>query len=141
LAYGPGFKLTDQRALNNFIFKAAKGDIHLLDNGSALRNYCYVSDTIEMLWNILLFGKEEVYNVGGVYTNSIFEIAEKIARIFEVKVVIPNDTETLLGAPKTVKLDMSRIRNEFHKTEFVHIDEGLKRTVEWYNSIYGEGLK
>ena len=61
LAYGPGVRKTDKRVLYNFIEKALHGSIQMMDAGKAKRVYCYVSDTVSILWNILLRGKENIY--------------------------------------------------------------------------------
>ena len=66
LAYGPGTKPADARVLNNFIYKGLNGKIDLLDQGTAVRSYCYIADTVEILLHILLYGKDFIYNVGGV---------------------------------------------------------------------------
>ena len=47
-----------------------------MDSGQAMRVYCYISDTLEILINILLNGKQAVYNVGGESYTSIANLAE-----------------------------------------------------------------
>src|SRR3989344_5346427 len=67
LAYGPGTKTDDKRAINGFIGRAiTERKIELMDAGEALRTYCYITDATQMMWNILLHGKENIYNVGGI---------------------------------------------------------------------------
>ena len=41
------------------------GKIDMLDGGESIRNYLYITDSMEILLNIVLNGKEIVYNVGG----------------------------------------------------------------------------
>jgi hypothetical protein len=79
LAYGPGTKKHDTRVLNQFIEKAlVQKRIELLDSGEATRTYCYIDDVVEMLWNIVLRGNQEVYNVGGHSVTSIADLAMRI---------------------------------------------------------------
>ena len=137
LAYGPGTKPDDLRVINSFIQKAIKGKIELLDQGEAKRNYCYISDAVEILWNILLFGKEPIYNVGGLSSITIADLARKIGKYLNVTVVFPKiSSDKISGAPIDVSLDMTKVKNEFGKTEYVSFDEGLMRTIEWQKELY-----
>lgn len=132
LAYGPGVRFDDKRVLYNFIQKGRLGCIELQDSGKAKRTYCYVSDTIEMLWNILLKGTEFVYNVGGNSHTTIFELAQLVGKHMSAEVKIPNDAEGMVGAPADVFIDMEKVIKEFNKEKFVPLNEGISRTIEWY---------
>jgi UDP-glucuronate decarboxylase len=138
LAYGPGTRPGDERVLNDFIFGAiSKASIKLRDSGSALRTYCYITDAVEMLWNILLYGKNDIYNVGGFSKTSIADLAKNVCSILNSKCEIPqDDINKLSGAPEDVSLDMGRYISEFNKVDFVTLEEGLKRTIEWQKELY-----
>jgi nucleoside-diphosphate-sugar epimerase len=130
--YGPGTKGGDRRVLNSLIQKGIiDKKIILLDKGEALRTFCYISDVIEISWKILLFGKESIYNVGGISKIKIKDLAKKIGEELNVPVVMPKKNVSLAGASKEVHLDISRIRNEFNKDNFININSGLKRTITW----------
>ncbi len=131
LAYGPGVKGGDQRVLNQFIEKGISGEINLLDSGSAMRTYGYISDIVTMLLNILISNKFSVYNVGGKSTISIKDLSIKIAEKMGVPVNIPSNKAFMEDAPKMVGLDLSRIENEYGHNEYVDIDYGLNKTIEW----------
>jgi len=132
LAYGPGTREGDTRVMNVFIRKALNGEpINLLDQGKVKRTYCYVADTVEILWDILLYGKDPVYNVGGISRITIGDLALKIGNYLNVPVVFPDKSNELVGAPDDVYLDMTKVKNEFNKTDFIPIDDGLSRTIEW----------
>ena len=109
----------------------------MLDEGRAKRTYCYVSDAIEIMWNILLFGKEPIYNVGGVSRTTVADLALLIGKYMSVPVIFPTHSENMVGAPDDVYLDISKVANEFHKTEYVSFKEGLERTIEWQKALYG----
>jgi nucleoside-diphosphate-sugar epimerase len=138
LAYGPGTKINDQRVLNQFIEKGLKHDtINLMDSGSAIRTYCYISDTVEMFWNILLHSKTNLYNVGGFSKISIVELAKKIANKLNKQVVLPSfNSESILGNPKIVNISIDKYLNEFPKKDFIDLDEGINRTILWQKEIY-----
>jgi len=136
LAYGPGTKPGDKRALNAFIEKGLNGQITMLDHGLAKRTYCYVADAVEILWDILLFGQEPIYNVGGDSRTTIAELAQQIGDTLNVPVVFPASSTESQGAPDDVQLDMSLVRNAFGKTTFMPFETGLARTIEWQQALY-----
>lgn len=138
LAYGPGTKKNDQRVLNSIFQKAFEnGKINLLDSGSSMRTYGYISDIIEMIWNISLFGKEIVYNVAGESRTTILDLAKQIAGLTNVELTAPqDDASQLAGVPKNVNLSLQRYCSEFSKPNFVSLEDGLKKTMEWQRGIY-----
>jgi len=140
LAYGPGTKNGDRRVLNELIKKAFEGKIELVDQGQAWRTYCYVSDAVETMWEILLHGTESIYNVGGKSRTTIAQLAEQISKLLEVSVKIPDIERGLTGAPDDVYLNLSKIETEFGKTKFVNLEEGLSRTIAWQKQFYQKPL-
>jgi nucleoside-diphosphate-sugar epimerase len=135
--YGPGTRKHDKRALNSFIEKGlCHHKIELMDAGTATRTYCYVADAVELLWQILLYGKERVYNVGGRFTVTIAELAKMIGKIIGVRVIFPSTKVAVPGAPKELRLDLTRVEKEFGKNKYVSLKEGLKKTIEWQRELY-----
>ena len=136
LTYGPGTLINDNRVLQEFIFKAAKGKINMLDGGESLRNYLYLTDSIELLINILS-GTELVYNVGGDTEEvSILTLASMISKNFEAT-VIPGKSklDSIKTAPRGVSLDMSKVRKEFWTfgSNLTDLETGIKQIIRWYN--------
>lgn len=140
LVYGPGTRLDDKRVLNEFVMQAARGEqIMLKDGGSARRTYCYISDATEMLVNILLKGKQDVYNVGGMGEISIYGLARKIAELAGTSIKVPrNSGQAIEGAPAHVGLDINRYIREFGAKNFVPLEDGLAKTIEWYRKLMAE---
>lgn len=136
LTYGPGTKPHDRRVLNMFIEKALSGRIDLMDSGAALRTLIYIADTVEALWNILMFGRHTVYNVGGEAEISILDLAREIGLQMNVPVRAPEADEGVAGAPQSVRLDMSRYRDEFGPQALLPLNEGLARTIAWQRALY-----
>jgi len=135
LTYGPGMRMGDQRVLPSFIQKGLTGKIQLLDSGNANRTFCYVSDAIKMMLHIIMNGKERLYNVGGVTSCKISELACLIGNICKVPVVIPKTEGGIIGAPENVFIDINRFLGEFKMGNFVGLEEGLNRTINWYKVI------
>jgi dTDP-glucose 4,6-dehydratase/UDP-glucuronate decarboxylase len=141
LMYGPGTLSNDNRVLQELIFKATNDrQINLLDDGSALRNYLYLTDGIEMLLNIVVNSesKEMIYNVGGdLEPITIYELAKKIG--FILKCDVNKGTRSvnaaIANAPKNVYMNMNRYRSEFKEKNniFVPLDKGIQNVIKWYN--------
>ena len=137
LAYGPGTRKNDTRALNSFIEKAlCHKRIELMDAGKAIRTYCYVSDAVELMWQAALHGTQPVYNVGGHSTVTIGELATLVGQIVGVPVSVPTQSAEVAGAPEEVRLDLSRPETEFQKTNYVSLEDGLHATIEWQQHLY-----
>lgn len=130
--FGPGAKTGDQRVLLALIEKALTGKIELLDRGAKKRTYCYVSDAIFLMWNILFQPTEPIYNVAGNTTCTIAELAIQIGEMMHVPVVFPMEDNEIPGAPDEIEVDISKVCNEFGKPDFISLPEGLARTIAWY---------
>lgn len=142
LLYGPGTKPFDERILSLFIERAVRGEIKLMDRGLEKRTYCYISDAIEIMWKIMLFGQEPLYNVGGFSTTTIAALAKKIAKILNAKVTFPKGGKVMSGSSDQGRLDMNKVAKEFRKSKknYIDLDAGLKRTIGWQKEInkYGK---
>ncbi|OYP21334.1 hypothetical protein CG709_08050, partial [Lachnotalea glycerini] len=100
-----------------------------------VRAYCYVTDAVEIMWEVLLHGIDAVYNVGGVYKNTISEVAKTIGKVMNVPVVYPDLTDEVNGSPEESWLDMTKVQREFIKTDYVALEEGILQTIEWYRLL------
>lgn len=136
LTYGPGTKKNDQRVFNSLIQKGLTNDsIKLVDSGDAIRTFCYITDVIEMILNILLNSKDVIYNVGGVSKLSILELSKKIGYILNKEVETGESNNGLVGNPKSVNISIEKYLKEFNK-DFIPIDVGLNNTIKWQKELY-----
>lgn len=139
IGYGAGVKYDDARFINEFIKKAVNlGEIKMMDEGKVLRQLSFITDTIEMILNIMLSGKESIYNVGGVDLKSIREIAEVIAKNAGVEVKLPEVSSSVGGTPKSLILDITRYINEFGCPNFISYEKGLAKTADWIKELQRE---
>lgn len=129
--FGPGITIHDERVMGNFM-KSAIVDKHikLIDEGKSLRSYCYITDALNMLLKIMLNGKDVLYNVGGMETVSVYQMAQLIAQLCGATYEAGSG-KGIKDAPDIVKLDVSKVCNEFKIDKFVPFKDGLKRTIDW----------
>jgi nucleoside-diphosphate-sugar epimerase len=136
ITYGPGTQKGDTRVINSLIDKGLNNDkIELLDDGSSLRSFCYVTDTIEMMWNIMFKGKEFIYNVASTNSMSILQLSNVIGGILNKEIKTPEINNGLVGNPILVNLSIDKYIKEFGKDTFVPIEEGIKNTINWQKKL------
>lgn len=138
LAYGPGIK-NDGKVISDFFYKASKDkQITLRDDGSSKRSFCYISDAIRAIFQIMFYGKNgEVYNIGNDLEKeniSILGLAEKIAKMSDGEIkVSPNlDFQKKIGEPTdNRRVNIDKIKGIGFQPK-VSIDEGLQRLKRYY---------
>jgi nucleoside-diphosphate-sugar epimerase len=89
-----------------------------------------------MFWNIILFGKEKMYNVGGESIMSILNLSKLIGEELGKNIKVPATDNKLVGNANFVNISIKKYLNEFEKKDFVSIKEGLRNTIEWQKKLY-----
>lgn len=101
-------------------------------SGSPTREFLYVEDAAE---GILLaaehYNKPAQVNLGAGFEISIKDLTELIAKLTNFKGEIFWDTSKPDGQPRR-KLDTSKAEKEFGFRAQMSLEEGLKRTIQWY---------
>ena len=101
-------------------------------SGTATREFLYVQDAAE---GILLaaerYDKSDPVNLGAGSEISIKDLTESIARLTGFKGEIRWNADYPDGQPRRA-LDASRAAREFGFQARVTLEEGLKKTIEWY---------
>lgn len=117
-SYGPTMRLTDTKAISQFICKAVAGkDIVLKSAGNQLYSYTYVADAVSGILTVLLLGEDgQAYNIADAGSDiSLKDLAALIADCVGRKVVfeLPDEqeaagyskaTKALMNADKLKKL-------------------------------------
>jgi GDP-L-fucose synthase len=110
-------------------------------DGSPTREFLYVEDAAE---GILLaaerHNQSDPVNLGSAFEISIKELVELIARLTGFQGGIVWDTTKPNGQPRR-KLDTSRAREYFGFEARTPFEEGLRRTIEWYETRRRETLQ
>lgn len=136
LSYGPGAKVEDERVLNELVVRGLRDKrIVLRDDGSAIRQYCFVDDTIDSIFVQINSKHYSPLNICGNSFVSIRELAEEIGKQLNVKVFTGTvDLSNTSGAPQVVSSSLTNL-NKLGKTNFVDLSSGIKEVISWYKGI------
>jgi UDP-glucuronate decarboxylase len=131
--YGPRMHPNDGRVVSNFIVQALQNkDITVYGDGSQTRSFCFVSDLMEAIMRIM---EQTDYNlpinIGNPGEFTILELAEKVIKLTGSKSKIiheplPSDD------PKQRKPDISKAKKILNWEPSVNLEEGLKKTIEYF---------
>ena len=138
--YGPNMHPSDGRVVSNFIIQALKGeDITIYGDGSQSRSFCYVDELIDGF--IRLMASEDFtgpVNLGNPVEFTIKELAEKV-------IEMTNSTSKLTlnplpqDDPKQRQPDISLAKRELDWEPIIKLEEGLKKTIAYFDGLIKEG--
>lgn len=107
-------------------------EILLWGDGSPTREFLYVDDAARGIVDAAeSYNESEPVNLGSGSEISIKDLSQKIAEITGFTGRINWDTTKPNGQPRR-KLDTTRAKEKFGFQAKVQLEEGLKRTVNWY---------
>jgi UDP-glucuronate decarboxylase len=139
--YGPRMHPNDGRVVSNFIVQALTGQpITIYGDGSQTRSFCYADDLVEGF--LRLMRTEEGFtgpvNLGNPGEFTILELAEKVlamtgSRSEIVYMPLPSDD------PIMRKPDISLAKEVLKWEPKVPLDEGLRKTVDYFDNLLGSG--
>jgi len=133
--YGATMRLTDSKALSQFILNAVnERDIILKSEGTQKFSYCYVADAVKGLLHIMLLGKNgEVYNAANDSENILLRDIAQIAATQNGKDVIfqlPDQTEAKgFSTATTALLNCNKLRKLGWNPHY-SMESGIERTVK-----------
>lgn len=140
--YGPGdnFDPSTSHVIPALIRKVAEAKkenrdyIEVWGTGKATREFLYVEDAAK---GIVLaaekYNKSDPINLGLGKEISIKDLVKLICRIIDFKGEIRWDTSKPDGQPRRM-IDASRAKREFNFQAKTDFEQGLKKTIKWYES-------
>jgi UDP-glucuronate decarboxylase len=140
--YGPRMHPNDGRVVSNFIMQALRNEpITLYGDGRQTRSFCYVDDLITGLIALMETHDEVTgpINLGNPREFTMRELAEKTVAITGSRSKLeyrPLPTDD----PKQRKPDISRANALLNWMPKVELDDGLKKTVAYFEGLISEGL-
>jgi len=135
--YGPG-DFNTGRLINGYIISKIKNKIFKIrSNGKLVRDYLYVGDAVNAYYltmEALLMKKDNlrIYNVGSKYNLNVLEMTKKVSKIVDnkkPKIKILNSSKNEIASQK---LNYKKIVKELGWKQKVDLNNGLRKTVEWY---------
>jgi dTDP-glucose 4,6-dehydratase len=136
--------LTISNALN-------QKQIPIYGKGDQIRDWLYVEDHVDALYNILQHGKiGRTYNIGGNNEITNIEVVNLICKILEELTKNTNQEYKSLithvqdrpGHDKRYAINSNKIKNELGWAPKENFTSGLRKTVKWYlsNQIWVENV-
>ena len=140
--YGPrdNFDLETSHVIPALIRKCIeakeRGDarVVLWGDGTPTREFLYADDAAEgLLLAAKYYDGDEPFNLGSGFEISVKELAELIARLTGFEGELFWDTSKPNGQPRRA-LDTSRAEKLFGFRAKTPLEEGLKKTIDWYRN-------
>lgn len=130
--YGPRMRLDDGRVVPNFIGQALRGEpLTVYGDGHQTRSFCYCSDLVEGIYRLLEADYAEPVNLGNPTEMSILDFARLINQLVGNKAGIIYKSLPV-DDPRVRRPDISRARQVLGWQPSVGLEEGLRRTVDWF---------
>lgn len=134
--YGPHMAPDDGRVISNFIVQALKGSpITIYGDGMQSRSFCYIDDLMDGI--ITMMQKDDFtgpVNLGNPQEYTIKELAAMI-----IKKVRSESTLEIHPLPKDDPLqrkpDITLAKQRLGWQPQITLDEGLKRTIDYFKNI------
>lgn len=139
--YGPRMHRNDGRVVSNFIVNALTNQpIQLYGNGWQTRSFCFVDDLVEGLMRLMKSSAARALpvNIGNPHEMTVRDLAEKIVEMTGSRSPImykplPQDD------PRQRRPDISRAGELLEWAPRVQLEEGLSRTIGYFESILSKG--
>jgi dTDP-glucose 4,6-dehydratase len=137
--YGERMRPRDGRVVPALIGQALAGEpMTVFGDGSQTRSFCYVSDLIGGIYRLLLSSETSPVNIGNPAELSVLEFAREIRRLTGARSEIvfrplPVDD------PRVRQPDISRARELLGWEPKVALEEGLRRTIEYFRQLGAGG--
>lgn len=130
--YGPLMRMNDGRVVPNFIYQALNNKpLTVYGRGQQTRSFCYISDLIEGIYRLLRSNFNLPINLGNPCEFTMLELAKLTIKLTESKSKIafkplPQDD------PQQRQPDIAKARKILHWQPRIKLEEGLKRTIDWF---------
>ncbi|MBI5574319.1 MAG: SDR family oxidoreductase [Elusimicrobia bacterium] len=130
--FGERMRLNDGRVVPNFISQALKGvPLTIYGTGSQTRSFCYVSDMVNGIIKLLKSTVNEPVNIGNPNEYSIMEFAKTILKLTGSKSKIIFE-KLPIDDPQVRQPDISRAKKLLNWYPLISVEEGLERTIKWF---------
>ena len=140
--YGP--RQFPEKLIPKTIILAKQGrNIPIYGNGKNLRDWIFVDEHCDAVYEILINGKSgQAYNISANNEISNMQIVNKILEIMDKSDDLIEFVEDRPGHDQRYSLDSSKIKNELGWSTKINFEEGIRKTIVWYekNFSYYESI-
>lgn len=132
--YGPRMRIDDGRAIPNFISQALNNKpLTIYGKGAQTRSFCYIDDLVEGILRLMYSDVNEPINIGNPNEFTILQLARLVAKFTGAKSKfifkpLPQDD------PRQRQPDISKAKKILKWKPKVELEEGLKKTIEWFRA-------
>lgn len=132
--YGPRMRMQDGRVVPNFILQALKEEpLTVYGQGEQTRSFQYVDDLVAGIGRLLESGEHYPVNIGNPHEMTVLQFAKKILELTGSKSEIayrplPQDD------PQVRQPDITKARTLLKWEPKVDLDEGLKKTIDYFRA-------
>jgi len=148
--FGPNMRSNDGRVVPNFISQALAGDkLTVYGDGTQTRSFCYIDDMVDGLLKLMESDVNEPVNLGNPQEMTVLKLAERVVELAKgtckrgtdtffarekdgKKVSVPIFKPLPVNDPKVRRPDISKAKKLLGWEPRVGLEEGLKRTIEWF---------
>jgi UDP-glucuronate decarboxylase len=135
--YGPNMSVGDGRVISNFIVQALRNEpITIYGDGKQTRSFCYVSDLVEGIYQMLTLQKKPSapINLGNPHENTMLDIGRIILDATASKsefifMDLPSDD------PRQRNPDISSAKEVLNWQPKVLLTDGITKTVDYFRKV------
>ncbi|WP_055588720.1 UDP-glucuronic acid decarboxylase family protein [Peterkaempfera griseoplana] len=136
--YGPRMRAHDGRAVPTFIRQALAGEpLTVTGDGDQTRSITYVDDTVRGILALAASDLAGPVNIGNPTELTIAELAQRIVTLTgspsELRFVARPTDDPMVRRP-----DITLARGKLQWEPEVGVDEGLRRTIDWFRGNPGD---
>jgi len=120
-------------AIHQFSKKILTGEaINFFGNGSTRRDYTYVADTVQGIFNAIQYTRTpfEVFNLGNHHTISLSEMIHTLETVFNKKAIIKHLPEQMGDVPITYA-DISKAEQLLNYVPKTNFKQGITKFKNW----------
>ncbi len=143
--FGERMRPNDGRVVSNFIVQALKGEpLTVYGDGTQTRSFCYVSDLIEGIVRLLTSPEtgsspelDDIHlptNIGNPGEFTVGELAQMVIKLTDSRSDIQHHPLPV-DDPRVRQPDITRAKKLLGWEPRVKLEDGLKRTVDYFRSI------
>jgi dTDP-glucose 4,6-dehydratase len=137
--YGPRMRPHDGRVVSNFIVQALRDEpLTVYGDGSQTRSFCYVDDLVEGIMRLFERGSAHPTNLGNPHEFTVRQLAERVLALTGSKSRIV-ERPLPIDDPQVRQPDITRARETLGWEPKVDLDDGLRRTIEYFRGVVARG--